>query len=413
MTDHTFHPMRATNANATTTQTTLDLLFLCGCAVSGTVPGARELAAINLHEVWDLAEQQSMQGCVAVALFEAHEHGNLQNAASDELSAWQRALSSYARRAMLLDAERDRIFSWLDEHKIRHAQLKGSLMKDLYPRLGMRYMADNDFWFDARHAKELRAFMESYGYHCNEFGTGAHDAYVKAPLYNFEPHRTLFDSATNRKWHKYFDSAVAHAPTVKGTACEVRLTLEDFYLHHVCHAAKHLWGSGTGVRVLVDEWVLLQRLGDQLDRTRLDAKLKSLDVAGLDEQLRRVAHTLFTASAPLRTEDLPSEDRHLLEVMSVSGTYGTSHQHVVNNINQLKAETGKIKHLSARYILNRLFPSTETLATWFPILRRFPWMYPAVWLFRLVRFGLTDRRNKLKVEVSALREIHHSEDAGN
>lgn len=403
------HPIHTPNADAKTTQTALNLLFLCGCAVNGTVPGAEELAAIDLHEVWHFAEKQSMQGCVAVALLKAYKNGNLQSVASDEPSAWQRALSSYARRAMLLDAERNRIFSWLDEHKIRHAQLKGSLMKDLCPQLGMRYMADNDFWFDEQHARELRAFMESHGYHCNEFGTGAHDAYVKAPLYNFEPHRTLFDSNTNRKWHEYFDFAVAHAPTVKGTACEVRMTLEDFYLHHVCHAAKHLWGSGTGVRVLADEWVLLRRLGNKLNWTELNAKLKNLDVSELDEQLRRVAHDLFTSSTPLRVEDLPPEDRHLLEVMSVSGTYGTSRQHAINDINQLKAETGETKHLSARYILNRLFPSTETLATWFPILRRFPWMYPAVWLFRLLRFGLTDRRNKLKVEVSALREIHNED----
>ena len=67
---------------------------------------------------------------------------------------------------MLLDAERHRLEKNLTEHGIWYMPLKGSILKDWYPKFGMREMADNDILFDASKRKEVKAIFSGPGIHC-------------------------------------------------------------------------------------------------------------------------------------------------------------------------------------------------------------------------------------------------------
>lgn len=64
--------------------------------------------------------------------------------------------------------------------------LKGSILKDWYPKFGMREMADNDILFDASKRKEVKAIFQGRGYTVKEYDKSNHDAYEKPPIYNFE-----------------------------------------------------------------------------------------------------------------------------------------------------------------------------------------------------------------------------------
>ena len=70
--------------------------------------------------------------------------------------------------------------------------LKGVILKELYPKIGMRQMSDNDILFDETYRKDVVRFMKNKGYHLKS-GINAHcDEWVKEPVYNFEMHLNLF-----------------------------------------------------------------------------------------------------------------------------------------------------------------------------------------------------------------------------
>lgn len=59
--------------------------------------------------------------------------------------------------------------------------LKGIIMKDYYPSVGMRQMSDNDILFDADAWERMEKHMISEGYKAEYVGKG-HDVYHKPRL---------------------------------------------------------------------------------------------------------------------------------------------------------------------------------------------------------------------------------------
>lgn len=60
--------------------------------------------------------------------------------------------------------------------------LKGIIMKDYYPSVGMRQMSDNDILFDADAWERMEKHMISGGYKAEYVGKGNHDVYHKLRL---------------------------------------------------------------------------------------------------------------------------------------------------------------------------------------------------------------------------------------
>lgn len=69
--------------------------------------------------------------------------------------------------------------------------LKGIIMKDYYPSVGMRQMSDNDILFDADAWERMEKHMISEGYKAEYVGKGNHDVYHKLRL-----------QALQRQWYR-------------------------------------------------------------------------------------------------------------------------------------------------------------------------------------------------------------------
>ena len=52
------------------------------------------------------------------------------------------------RKALLFDAERKGILDFMEQRGIWYLPLKGVVLKDYYPAVGMRQMSDNDILYD-------------------------------------------------------------------------------------------------------------------------------------------------------------------------------------------------------------------------------------------------------------------------
>lgn len=356
-----------------------DAAYLAGCAVRRETPDARRVAAMELGRLYEAAQTHMLCAAVGMALETA--------GVGDE--RFVRAVALAQRKAALLEADSAAVREKLDEAGIWHMPLKGSVLKELYPRFGMREMADVDILFDAPRAGDVREIMEGLGFQTDSFGCFHDDAYTKLPVSHFEMHRTLFSEAAEPELHAYYADVRERLLPEEGSKYGLRFTDEDFYLYLIAHEYKHYTGGGTGLRSLLDVYVFLR--AKSLDEAYVAREAERLGIADFERKNRSLAFRLFDG------EELTPEQRERLDYMICSGTFGTAE----NNANIQIAEKGRWG-----YFLSWLHPSREIMMESFPVLREKPALTPVFRVWRLIRaFVSKDRDYRRQCRRARLRAL--------
>ncbi len=382
-------------------QTSYDMLYLTACALHGTAPDEEKAAGMNLQSLYRFGCGHALGAVLCMAL----EGTPVYERADSELKKrLQDAKNKAIRKNMLLDAERMQLFAWMDAEKIWHMPLKGVLLKELYPKAGMRQMADNDILFDAACQYRVRDYMKAHGYEAVSFGKGNHDIYKKPPVYNFELHTALFESLHNPVWQAYYaDVKERLLPDSEGTY-GYHFRDEDFYLYLMVHACKHYNGGGTGLRTLVDTYVYISKKGEEMDWEYITREAGKLGVREFERQCRELSGKLFDAPAPISEEALSEEERKMLLYFSFSGTYGTTENRVKHNLEKLQSDGALItKQTKRKYLLRRIFPDMAWYKCYAPFCYRHKWAIPFFWVYRLLRGGTVNRK-KIMGEFEAVQK---------
>lgn len=264
---------------------------------------------------------------------------------------WRNAVNLALKRAVLFEAERREILSFLDASGIWYMPLKGVVLQGFYPSYGLREMSDNDILHDPEAWKTVRAWMLARGYRqMSPSGKGKDIAYTRAPFYCFEMHTALF-SPTEPLLSAYYSDLPGRLSREPGSACGYRFSDEDFYVYLLAHAYHHFHYAGTGLRTLADVFVYRRANEGKLDGAYLRRELDALGLMEFEAALDGLSRKLF--SHPAETveafQGLNTEERTLLETLSASGTFGTGAQ-VTRN---LLAGTGK-RVTVVNYCLARL-----------------------------------------------------------
>ena len=127
-----------------------DVVYLAACMVNGEKPDAERVRGMDLEQLYRTANRHLLTGIVGYAL----------EAAGVRDPAFVQAKSKAIRKIVLFDTERAAVLAELEKAGIWHMPLKGCVLKEYYPRIGMRQMADNDILIDAHRAERVRDIME-------------------------------------------------------------------------------------------------------------------------------------------------------------------------------------------------------------------------------------------------------------
>lgn len=377
------------------------LIYLMACSLQGTEPEGAPLANIDLETLLRLAKAHSVSAMVCMAL---EQTDAFQHAAETTRLKWLEAKNKAIRKNMLLDAERHQLEKEFAEHGIWYMPLKGSILKDWYPKFGMREMADNDILFDASQRKEVKAIFRGRGYTVKEYNKSNHDEYEKPPIYNFEMHVSLF-YGMYKEFTKQYENVKERLLPVDGTAYQFAFTPEDFYVFALAHAHKHYSHSGTGVRTLADIYVMDRHLGDIMDRDEVEQKLTQLGIAEYEQHSRVLAEKLFSAVRPLAETELTEDEKEMLLYYCDATTYGTVGNSVNNRLHELQEGSEDItRWTKLKYCCVRLFPGRDFCKYAYPFVYKHPWTMPFFWVWRIVDKGITHRR-KVKQELKALKAV--------
>ncbi len=362
-----------------------DLCALVRCALEGERPKWEEM---DLQAVHKLAQRQTLTAISYMAL-----EGTPAEKAVD--SAWKQERDMAVRKNLLLTAERQQILKELDGMGCWYLPLKGSILADMYPRLGMRQMADNDILFDATYRKEVKALFLRRGYTVEAYGKGNHDVYQKAPVYNYEMHVSLFGISVSEVIEKYYREIENRLLPENGMGR--KLSDEDFYLYFLAHSNKHYSGSGNGLRFLMDCAVYLQK--KTLDWAYVSAELQKLELTEFEALARSTAQKLFVTGQRLEEAEM-----EMFSFCVGSGTYGTQKKRIDNALRQIQPE-GKIGCAARwKYLLRWIWPEQRWFQAYAPFFAKWRILKPFFVIWRCIRAAFL-RRKFIAEEIRLISEV--------
>ena len=356
------------------------LIYLIRCVLHHRIPAKEKIDKMDLSGVFAVAKAHSLAAIAAYALGSAGIYDN----------AFEESKNKAIRKIIILDVERENIFSRFDKAGIWYIPLKGIIIKDYYPEIGMREMADNDILIDKSRQEDIKRIMLDCGFYVKSYDKSKHDVYFKEPVSNFQMHVSLFETDSKDPLYCYFKDIDKRLLSEDGS-CQRRFTDEDFYLYIKAHEYKHYASGGTGLRNLVDTYLLLNMFGSSYDWDYLYAELDKMQIREYERQTRELSMHLFSG------KKLTDEEIKLLDYFIFSGSYGN----MENNINNSLKKSNNSK---TRYIFSRLVPPMSVIEKRYPIVYRHRILLSFLPVYRVINLLMRNRR-KLINEVRTLIRI--------
>ena len=388
-------------------QAAWDMLYLVQCGINSAVPDLKRVAKMDLEKVYARSKSQSLEALAYMAL-ESLIGSNPAVPIADEdqmLQQWKEEKNKAIAKSLMMDAAREQLFAFLDQRGIWYVALKGVVLCRMYPKYGMRQMADNDILFDPSFRREVRDWFVKQGYEVKSFQETYHDEYHKKPVYNFEMHVSLFPEHTKLPFAAYYDAIRDRLRPVPGKAMEYSMTDEDCYLYIIAHEYKHDASHGTGLRSLLDLYIY-QKTKDKLDWAYIDRELEKMQLSTYEKEQRKLARKLFENK--LDTRGFTIRERELIGSLVLSRTYGAKKDFRNGDVKKGLTSVGNLSAKEkAHYLIRRLFPDKAYMEVWCreyaPGFLRHPALMPAAPLWRIAKRGMK-KRKQIKQELEAVRK---------
>ena len=174
-----------------------------------------------------------------------------------------------------------------------------------------------------------------------------------------------------------------HTLPIDGHEYARQLTPEYHYLYVIMHMMNHFLIAGTGIRSIMDVWVMNNHYADTWDRQLVEQLLDDFGLRTFEKYALALADKWFdlgNISYLPKTDEIDSETLNQFEDYILgSGTYGNVEQSVSRQMNHQTGTTSKLKYLSSRFFL-----PYDQMKRIYPALEKYPVALPAMWVRRVV-----------------------------
>ena len=324
---------------------------------------------ISLQELYAFSKLHNVEALIY--------HGLCQTSVDTSDPVWQKWEN---RAAMLLAqgvvqlADRDLLFSVLTEAGINLLPVKGCWLKELYPSMEWRQMADLDMLIPAEKAAEAKKIMLSLGYRTEEFeNMPNHAGYLKPPYTEVELHTALLVDGRG-----YYDRVWQQVHPVEGIPGLYRFSPEDEYIYYLLHLSKHLEDAGTGIRSVLDSLVYRNAYPD-MDRAYLRRELEKWDLWERTLEIETLCDCWFRTGKEI-PEELEALSRHILS----AGAFGTVGIRSERRLEKLREKYKNPLIRGIVYWIVRTCRPMEEMVQCYPVLKKLPVLLPFFWLHRAV-----------------------------
>ncbi len=271
----------------------------------------------------------------------------------------------------------------LAEHGIDHIVMKGFVLRNFYPVPELRTFGDIDLVIRPEDRERCHELMQQLNFQTKADWEPVY-SYIKDSEY-YEIHTELLEVDVSEKadYRGYFRDLWDHVTEVEER--RYQFFPEYHFLYMLVHIAKHITGSGAGLRMYLDVAVFLRHYGHGLDWDYISRELKELELSGFANTVLTLVQEAFGISSPMALDPVEEETlASFLEFTVNGGVFGqNSRDSGVNSLKNESRNSGAVSRFGT--IARRLFPSAKTIESRYTYLQDKPWLLPAAWAHRLIR----------------------------
>lgn len=268
----------------------------------------------------------------------------------------------------------------LSRQGIDHILMKGYVLRNYYPVPELRTFGDIDLVIRREDRAKSHALMLQLGYRVKNDWEPVY-SYMK-PQEHYELHTELLetDISDRMDFRRYFRDPWRYAEREGDHCYYFRPAFHFLYL--LVHLAKHIRGSGAGIRLYMDVAVFVRHFGDTLDWNWIRAELEKLCFTDFAGTVLDFIRRYFGIESPITPNTADARTLELLAAFTVSGgVFGRSgHDSAAMT---LKSEKPEASRLGA--VFRKLFPAARTIESRYTYLQGRPWLLPVAWIHRLFR----------------------------
>lgn len=289
---------------------------------------------------------------------------------------------------------------------------KGIALRQLYGQYAdLRTSGDEDILIRPEEFEAVREVLEDKGFRC------AHPDLTKRQLErmhevrfskpeiqsNIEVHLNIFGEANkvltymNRTVHPFSDTEILE---IEGVPLRV-MNPSQAYLCLVFHAFKHFLANSMGIRHIMDILKYEQTYKERICFAEIEAFIKAVHADAFLRDIRWIGSRYFSLPAKENLQACcPQEllddiiDTHIFGALEKASRYAS-------NIS-LAASSADTKNWKLRGLLRGAFPHRVLLVDKYPYLEERPWLLPAVWVLRFIKFGSYEGKGNLPAVHEAL-----------
>lgn len=284
----------------------------------------------------------------------------------DEIKVkWEAKVNQKLFKSISQIEEKELLNDILNKNNIKHCFLKGCYLKTIYPEQDYREMADIDVLIEKKDIKKVEdILLNELGYKSDSNFGSHHQTFLKKPVYYVEMHYDLVDDDV--KQFSYFERL--SEKLLSQDSLEIEMDINDYYIFFLFHAFHHYDVNGIGIRYIIDLYIFLLKNENRLDKQYIEEQINILDIQDFYNNSIAFMENIFYSKEN-------KVDTKFINMIFSSGTYGTTENRVKNEMKKKKAN-------KFVYLLRRLFPNPKRLRTMYPILKKWPILYPIIYLSR-------------------------------
>lgn len=382
------------------------IIHLLKCAVSDEIPEIPD-GDLNWELIYQLAIKHKITSTLYFGIMKLPKHF------TKKIPHINNYLTLY-KMNLVIDANRtfelQRLKPVFENLGIDYIFLKGSVIKNYYPDTSMRRMSDIDILFRGTDFKTIDKIFEDLGYEI--LHKDAKDtAYLKPAskvAIEMQPH--LIDKGYT-KWYEYLENIwdkCTHANH------EYQMSLEDFYIYHIIHMAKHFKNGGIGLTHLLDVYIMLENF-QHINWSYVSNELSTIELLKFHDTIKILVYRWFGTQQPdtiyaqslcetanQKSEELTSKEIALLtRYIFNSGAFGSRKQQELNSIVTRGDETFSFR--------KKFFPDMTTMINYFgEPLHKHQYLLPLYWI-KLNVHRILHYNDKTKTVMNSISTITQAE----
>lgn len=284
--------------------------------------------------------------------------------------------------------ELGRIFSAFDENGIDYLPIKGSVLKELYPKPEMRAMGDADILINTKQYDTICKTMELLGFQKGE--ESDHELKWHSPSLYLELHNRLI-SPTNRDYFEYWKNPWEKAINVSGH--RYKFSDEDDFIYVLTHLAIHYRAGGIGIKHFTDIFVYMQAKPD-LNFEYIETELKKIGLYEFFRNIKNLLNVWFCGGNSDAVTD------YMTDYIFSSGCFGTYERNALSRAVKAKQKLGSSKKARITEIIKVVFLPYKGMCIKYPVLKKLPFLLPFMWVIRIFSVLFFNRKSLKKLDVS-------------